>query len=85
MMFAIITILALIPMAAIASNAWLKGKELENNKKLSSEDKTLVQQLTIENQELRERIENLETMIADVDLSNFKTIKADQDSEAIQI
>ncbi len=85
MMFAIITILALIPMTAIASNAWLKGKELENNKKLSSEDKTLVQQLTIENQELRERIENLETMIADVDLSNLKTIKADQDSEAIQI
>lgn len=73
MLAMIITILAVIPVTAIVSNAWLKNQALKARAGLSAEEKEAFKQMMAENQELKARVENLETMIADIDLEALKS------------
>lgn len=57
-----------IPLTAILSHTWLKAKKMEAERGLGHADMQLLQALKNENEELRNRIENLETILSDVDL-----------------
>lgn len=63
----------MIPITAIVSNAWLKGRQLSAKAGLSKEDKDAMRQLIAENKALKNRVENLELMIADIDLDALKS------------
>ncbi len=73
MLSVIITILAVIPVTAILSNAWLKNQALKAQAGLSTHERETLKHLIAENQVLKNRIENLETLIADVDLETLKS------------
>ncbi len=67
-----------IPITAIISHTWLKAKKMDAERGLGQADLQLLQALKNENEELRNRIENIETILSDVDLDLLR-IKGDTD------
>ncbi len=60
-----------IPLSAIIGGVWLKGKKMAQGQ-LSGEDKQLLMNMAKENQELKRRMENMETIVNEVDIDLVK-------------
>lgn len=78
MLFIIIMLLTSIPLTAILSNAWLKSRDMKVKSGLSDDERKLLKQLITENEQLKSRLENLEIMVADIDLDVLKSTTSKQ-------
>jgi len=66
-----------IPISAIISSAVVKIKKmkLQEQNSISQKDKKLLQQALKENEELKQRIENLELVTSDPDMIKINNVK----------
>ncbi len=60
-----------IPLSAIIGGFWLKNKKMSQGA-LSGEDKQLLMDVVKENAELKRRMENMETIVNEVDMDLVK-------------
>jgi hypothetical protein len=60
-----------IPLSAIVGGIWLKSKKISQGQ-LSGKDNQLLMNMAKENQELKRRMENMETIVNDVDIDLVK-------------
>jgi hypothetical protein len=60
-----------IPLSAIIGGIWLKSKKMSQGQ-LSSDDKQLLMSMVQENEALKRRMENMETIVNEVDMDLVK-------------
>jgi phage shock protein B len=60
-----------IPLVAILSGTYLKAKKLKGST-LTDEERQQIREVLAENKKLQSRVENLETIVAEVDLDLLK-------------
>jgi hypothetical protein len=62
-----------VPISAILSNAYIKAKKLDLEKaSMNTVDTQKIEAVLSENQQLRARIENLESILSEVDVDTLK-------------
>jgi len=79
----IMMIIMSVPLSAILGNTYLKAQKLKAGAGLTDADKKKIKALLEENEELTERVENLETIMTSLD-PELLTLKAHQDAEENQ-
>lgn len=71
----------LIPLSAIIGAFYIKGQKIKAQQGLSKEDKEILLRIVKDNEEMRDRIENLEGIITSMD-KELIGLKANNDTEA---
>ncbi|GAB4124774.1 MAG: hypothetical protein OHK0045_02450 [Raineya sp.] len=82
---AVVTIVALsIPIVSIVGYYYTRLKELEQNKtKISEKDIEMLQKIKMENEQLRQRVENLEQIITSLD-KDLLTLRSPSNPHSLQ-
>lgn len=74
----------LIPIAGIMGGVYLKAQKIKAGKRLDKQDKELLEKLIEENNTLRGRVDNLESIVTGLD-DELLSLKAGQESADFKV
>ncbi len=67
-----------IPITAILSHTYLKAKKISAGIGMNNAERAALARLQQENNELRQRLENIETIVSDINIDLLKSAKNDK-------
>lgn len=73
-------IIFLIPITGIIGGVYLKAQKIKAGKSLDKKDKELLERMIEENNDLRARVDNLESIVTGLD-DELLSLKSEQDSD----